>query len=302
MWSNGPGFQPKSPKDAQIQFNQVLSALGIPTSLPGPEKLALLRALPAQKLIEGLSSPHLTLHQFRPTTDSAFVSPTLFDSLESGEFAARLRQRNIRIVLGEVSNEQAVYNLWRPPLEDSLDALRHRLEADYSPSIVHALVQSYFPDGNLPFNYASWDQDAFGRVYADMQIHVPQRGLIHSLVQGGASGLLYRYKIEFRAKAVDQVLPEEYGATHTTDQFLWFWGNRLKLEGWEKKAVRAALVGPLTKFVNGQEHIDWGTESYRHVRTLTRDGDVEIQLDTAWDSAIKTWTVLQKAMKTQSKL
>lgn len=302
MWSNGPGFQPKSPKDAQVQFSQVLSAFNIPASLPGPEKLALLRAIPAEKLTEALSSPHLQLHQLRPVTDSAFISLSLFDTLKSGEFAARLRQRNVRIVLGEVANEHAVYSLWRPPQEDSLNALRQRLEADYPSSIVNALVQSYFPDGKLPSHYANWNHDAFGRVYADMQIHVPQRGFILSLVQGGASDSLYRYKIEFRAKAVDQVLPVEFGATHTTDQFLWFWGNRLGLEEWEKKAVREALVKPLARFVQGQEEIDWGTESYRQVRTFKHDGDVEVRLDTSWESAVETWTVMQEAMEKQSNL
>lgn len=301
MWSNAPGFQPKSPAEAQVQFNEVISALGIEPFLPGSAKLARLRALPAEKLIEALSSPRLQLHQFRPITDSAFVSRSLFESLHSGEFAARLRQRNIRLMLGEVANEPAIYRLWRPPLENSLDGLRKRLTADYSTPIVDALTAIYFPDGRLPPNNTDWNHDVFGKVYADMQVHVSQRGFINALVKGGVSDLLYRYKIGFRAKAVDNVLPLEYGATHTTDQFLWFWGNRFELEQREKDAVNEALVAPLAKFVQGQEDIDWGTKSYQEIRTFKSDGGVEIQLDSTWDSAIDIWAKLQEATEEMSK-
>ncbi|KAL1958335.1 hypothetical protein VTO42DRAFT_4652 [Malbranchea cinnamomea] len=300
MWSNGPGFQPKSPAEAQVQFNELLSVLRIPASLPGNDKLARLRALPAEQLVEAISSPNLRLHQFRPVTDSAFIPPSLFQSLSSGEIAHRLRQRNIRLILGECSNEPALYSLWRPPLENTLPSLRQRLEADYQSSVVNALVSAYFPSGELPPHCANWNREAFAKVYADMQIHVSQRGLVHALVQGGASHLLYRYRIEFRAKCVDQVYPPEFGATHVTDQYLWFWGNQFELEENEKPAVRSALVSPLAKFVQGQEHIDWGTRSHREFRTLTSDGRVEIKRDLLWDSALKTWATLQHTSGTDS--
>ena len=295
MWSNSPAVQPKPPSEAQTQFNQLLTTLNIPLSLPQDQKLSLLRSTPATTLLA--AAPHLPIHQYRPTTDGGFVSPTLFEMLDSGEFARKLSQRGIRILLGECRDEPKLYSLWMPPRQNTLSALRERLCADYPRAAVDdVLMPLYYPDGRLPVGCVDWDADAFGRVYADMQVYKMQRGFIHALVSGGLpEHLLLRYRVEWRLKCVDKTIPPEWGVTHATDHFLWFWGNGEVIESEEKGVISHALIDPLARFVNGERDVAWGTENHRQMRTLKPDGSVQIWEDAFWDDAVRVWKALREA-------
>lgn len=314
MWSNGPGMQPKSSSDAQAQFNELLSALGIPFSLPHSDKLALLRSLPASTLLAAGS--RIRMHQFRPvitgdSTSSSFIPPTLFTDIDSGAFSRKLLERKTRLLLGECRDEHVVYGRWRPPTQNTPSALRARLEADYPAAACDALMRLYFPEGKLPARWADWDGEAFGRVYADMQVHMLQRGLIRALTQSnnnnGASGggvekgsgtgvekLIYRYRIEYRVRCVDDVVPPSWGVTHGTDQAIWFWGNGGALLPEEKEIVRTAFIDPLWKFVSctGDE-IGWGTNGPREMRRLRPDGSVDVWDDGMWEVGGRVWDVLR---------
>ena len=96
MWSNSPAVQPKSPSETQPQFNQLLTAVEIPLELSANEKLARLRSIPPKRLLDAVQT--IDVHQFRPTTDTGFIVPTLFESLDNGEFARKMLARNIRLV------------------------------------------------------------------------------------------------------------------------------------------------------------------------------------------------------------
>lgn len=253
IWSNGPAVQPKTPSAAQIQFNQLLSALNIPASLPWTEKLVCLRALAGQDLLSAAAS--LDLNQFRPTSDAVFIPPSLFQSLHDGSFGRRLAARNVRLLLGECRDEHVLYATWLPPPDNSLVSLRKRLLADYPRPIVDALINLYCPDGNLPSDCQDWTRDVFGRIYADMQVYHMQRGLIHSLALGGAAHLLYRYRIEYRVKCVDKAFPPEWGVTHGTDLSIWFWGNGDCLDEREKPLLRKGLIEPWIKFVRDRKSV-----------------------------------------------
>ncbi|KAJ5096106.1 CAZyme family CE10 [Penicillium alfredii] len=299
IWSNGPAVQPKKPTESQIQFNQLLSALGIPSALSASEKITRLRSTPAKQLLDAAKT--IEVHQFRPTTDTGFILPTLFESLDNGEFARRLLARNVRLILGECRDERFLYGVWYPPTTDSLDGLRTRLIADYPEHIVDTLLPLYYPGGRLPSDCEDWASDAWGRIYADMQVYQMQRGLIHALTfnSGGvdASHLLHRYRIEFRAQCVS--LPAEWGVTHSSDYAVWFWGNGEVLTPAEKKIVHEAFIGPLSRFVQGPNAVQldgfgWGTSGYQGVRTLTKDGKVEIRGDAKWDEGVGVWKVLSE--------
>lgn len=292
MWSNGPGVQPKAPSLAQEQFNQLLAAVNIPHSLSPNEKISRLRSIPSKDLLQAATS--IDTHQFRPTTDSNFISHTLFKTLDNGEFAKRLSTRNIRIMLGECRDEHNLYSIWFPPTQDTLPALHKRLLADYPPHAVNTLTSLYYPTSELPPDCKNWDVDAFGRIYADMQVHKTQRGLVHSLAAHGASHLLYRYRFEFRAKCVDRVLPPEWGVTHTSDCAAWFWGNGGLLRDGEKEVLRKAFIDPLVRFVNGHADIGWGGGSHREMRTLKPDGRVVIWNDEYWDAGLRVWRALRE--------
>ncbi|KAJ5675652.1 hypothetical protein N7462_008549 [Penicillium macrosclerotiorum] len=298
IFSNSPAVQPKQPAETQIQFNQLLSALSIPADLPGPAKLARLRALPPKTLIDAL--PTIPIHQFRPTTDTGFISPALFASLDSGAFAAALLRRNVRLLVGECADEHHLYSVWYPPTADTLPALRARLVADYPAHIVDAVLPLHYPGGRLPAGCADWVSDAWGRVYADMQVYHMQRGLVYALTEnaGGvdASRLVHRYRIEFRAKCIDKSIPVEWGVTHSSDYPLWFWGNGDVLSGWEKGVVREAFIGPLGRFVEGGKgDFGWGTTG-RGVRVLKADGTVQVkEEDALWDEGVKAWKTVRAA-------
>ncbi|KAK1143140.1 hypothetical protein N8T08_007024 [Aspergillus melleus] len=292
IWSNGPATQPKNPAAAQVQFNQLLSALNIPAGLPAAEKIARLRAVPGQDLLSAAVS--VDINQFRPTTDSVFIPTTLFQSFDDGSFGRRVAARNIRIMLGECRDERFLYATWFPPANNTLAALRKRLLADYPRPVVDALLKLYYPDGTLPTDCTDWHRDAFGRIYADMQVHKMQRGLVHSLALGGAAHLLYRYRIEYRLKCADKSIPPAWGVTHATDQYMWFWGNGEVLESREKPLIRKALIDPWIRFVHGEPDIDWGTSSHREMRTLKPDGSVQIGQDGFWDEAMRVWKALRE--------
>ncbi|KAJ5503272.1 Carboxylesterase type B [Penicillium fimorum] len=297
IWSNSPAVQPKQPAETQTQFNQLLIALEIPLTLSQSEKLTRLRSIPAKTLLDKAKA--IPLHQFRPTTDTSFISPSLFTKLDSGAFARSLLARNIRIIIGECCDERFLYSAWFPPTDNTLSALRTRLIADYPEHIVDIVIPLYYPDDRLPAHCENWNQDAWGRIYADMQVHQMQRGLAYALTENedgvDASGLLFRYRIEWRAKCVEATLPVEWGVTHSSDYPVWFFGNGGLLEEEEQRVVNDGFIGPLGIFVRGEREFGWGTSGARLVRTLRGDGSVEIVEDGNWEEGVRAWKMLREA-------
>ncbi|KAL4808978.1 Alpha/Beta hydrolase protein [Aspergillus unguis] len=303
IWSNSFTVQPKSPSIAQTQFNQLLSALNIPISLSSQEKLTRLRAIPSTTLIPAAAS--IDFHEFRPTTDNNFIPNNLFHSLDNGTLASTLIARNIHIITGECRDEHFLYGTYRRPAQNTMGSLRTRLIADYPRPIVDALMPIYYPNGALPPNCQDWNSDAFGRIYADMQIHRMQRGFIYALtnpVPGTADPSIgqqvekqiHRYRMEYRLKCADHSAPPEWGVTHATDQYIWFWGNGDIVLPEEKPIIRNAVIGPFIKFMHGEQDIGWGTSSCREMRTLKPDGSVQIWRDELWDEAVETWRALRQ--------
>jgi carboxylesterase type B len=294
MWSNGPGVQPKQSLAAEVQFDELMAALDIPAEIPREEKLAHLRACSPDALIDaGMKIAH---HQFRPWTDGIFVSRTLFADIDSGDFARRLRARNIRLMTGECRDEHFVYGTWHTPA-NSLADLRKRIEADYPVEACDALVNLYYPSGALPKNCKDW-RDAFGRLYADIQIHMLQRGLFNALSRGGAGDLIYRYRMEYRLKCVDKIIPPRWGVTHASDMPLWFWGNGFQIEPEEKDIVTNAFLAPLCRFVRGDRVIDWGTNTITQSRRLNAYGRIDIWDDNMWEDGLKVWETLKQVGST----
>ncbi|KAL4921301.1 Alpha/Beta hydrolase protein [Aspergillus aurantiobrunneus] len=301
IWSNSFTVQPKGPGLAQTQFNQLLSALHIPISLSSQEKIARLRSTPESILLPAAAS--IDLHEFRPTRDNTFILNNLFHSLDNGSFASKLISRNIHIITGECRDEHFVYSTYRRPLKNTQGYLRARLLADYPRPIVDTLMKIYYPNGTLPRNCKDWTSDAFGRIYADMQIHRMQRGFIYALanpITGDPTigpqidKLIHRYRMEYRLKCADRSTPPDWGVTHATDQYIWFWGNGENVLPNEKAIIRNAVIDPFIRFVHGEQDLGWGTRSHREVRTLKPNGSVEIWRDGLWDEAVQTWKALRE--------
>lgn len=126
-----------------------------------------------------------------------------------------------------------------------------------------------------------------------------QRGLAYALTEneGGvdASALLFRYRIEWRAKCVEAALPVGWGVTHSSDYPIWFFGNGGLLGEGEKGVVKRAFVSSLGRFVAGEGDFGWGVSGARGVRMLREDGSVEIVEDGDWEEGVRVWKVLRDA-------
>jgi carboxylesterase type B len=290
LLSNGPGMQPKSLDETQAQFNEFLNVLNIPLDLAPTAKLARLRALDTKTLIKASTS--MDLHQFRAVTDGTFVRHNLLAELDNGTFTARMKRRGLKLMMGECANEHFLYGTWRPPVP-GYAALQRRLEADYARSACEALMAYYFPSGALGARYESW-RAAFGHMYADVQIHALERGLTRAFVRNGAGDLLHRYRIEWHAQCVDATLPSEFGATHTSDLAIWFWGNGQELGDGEKKVLATAFHEPLNRFLRGED-AQWGVADGAQIRTLKQDGRVVVEDDERLEEGLRLWDALKRA-------
>lgn len=289
MLSNGPGMQAKSMADAQVQFDELCDALGLSVKMSVTEKLAVLRVLDPQTLLDAASK--IKHHQFRGVTDGTFIREGLVEELDSGVFAARMKKRGVKLVMGECRDEHFAYGQWLPP-QNTYEGLFERLQADYPLAACEALMNHYFPERSLPTAYNSW-QDAFGHIYADIQVHHLERGMANALVSHGAGDLLYRYRIEWRAQCCDKKYPREWGVTHGTDMAIWFWGNNERLTIKEKELVKKAFHDQLAKFLdNGKPQ--WGTEHALQLRTLKPNGTIAIEDDAWLANSLKVWEILKQ--------
>lgn len=288
MHSNGSGLQPKSLAETQVQFDELCSALDIPTDLSSAQKLSRLRATSPQTLLA--TAKTLSKSQFRAVSDDHFVSSSLLSSMRDGSFARTMRVRKIPLFIGECADEHFLYARYRPPQPATRDSVTARLEADYPIRAVRALMalkeekQRTSPE---------WSEE-FGRLYAALQIHMSQRGVIHALKTGGVEVL--RYRIEWRAKCADRQFPKEYGATHGSDNYLWWYGNGDKqgLTKEEELVARRAFLDDFGRFVKG-EKVDWGLREMTDVRRLKADGEIEIWKDTLWEKELLAWDIVGKA-------
>lgn len=289
MHANGPGVQPKPLEEHQEQFDELLNVLKISNSLPANEKLNLLRETTPAAFRKAINK--MKLHQFRAVTDGHFVKTNLFRELDDGTFAKKLRESNVQVLIGESANEHFMYANHRSP-KNNPEAVYKRLLADYPKWAVEILKDVYFQDGKLPSGSSSW-RELFGRIYADIQVHASERGFVDALMRRGAGHLVHRYHIDWRSDVTWS--DKKFGATHWSDNVIWFFGDGKILPKEERSTLRAAFLDDYGKFVRG-EQVQWEMASPKQVRRLKSDGEVDTWEDEWWDEKLKVWRVLQDAM------
>jgi carboxylesterase type B len=294
QWSNGCGVQPKQVSEAQCQFDDLVSVLGIPQSLSGVQKLEILRNKSVDELV--VAWENMKQKFIRPILDGEFMSEDLFQSLYDGSFGRRMEELRIQTIIGDLTQEWQVYKMVYPP--DSYDALVDRLSWDYPRHIAEAVCEPYRSAG-----HRNW-MDTFGKLYADMQIHSTMRGFLRCISAAVPLDHIHRYRIDWRAQCIDKRLPPEVGATHGTDLAIWWFGNGDSLTHLEKDLIREWLK-PVGAFLSG-ENIDWGTKSLKDVKYLTADGKVEIKEDEIWEDKLLLWettkTVTKPPIATNSRI
>ncbi|KAI1878331.1 uncharacterized protein JN550_000513 [Neoarthrinium moseri] len=288
MWSNSPGIQPKGLPEQQKQFDELLSVLGIPLSLPPKGRLRRLREAPARDIIDAQAK--MKISEFRATTDGSFIPPDSMAQINSGEFARRMKSRGIQLMNGECRDEHFLYREWRTS-DDSYEGVYTRLCADYPEAVVQKLMRHYCGRSrDLPRGYSSW-KDLFGHAYAGMQVHFLERGFQSKLANHLQPGKdLLRYRIEWRAECCGY--PPEWGVTHATDQAIWFWYPALTaddkriLEPWNKAFAQFAMC----------EDVEWGTKEAIDIRRLRSDGKTDVVKDDAnsWKEGLHVWKLLNE--------
>jgi carboxylesterase type B len=217
MYSNAIPAQPKALVDVNGQFEELCEHFQVPTNISGPEKVEALRKISYRDLIEAIS--HLKNHTFRPVTDSLFIYPGFTKYHHSGKFAEEFKRRKLRILIGEVLNEETLYATYNCP-EPNIDSLRMQVANYYAPETTERVLKSYqLPSGSDP---AEW-KTLYGNIIADGQVRAPSRWLINCLSSHGVSLQdIWRYRIAYRLSFItDKVAPVSWGVSHAMDKPFW---------------------------------------------------------------------------------
>lgn len=218
MISNAIPAQPKTLAESQPQFDEICAHFSISETASGAEKLEKLRALSWQDLVAAIHQ--LKNHTFRPVTDDIFIHSGMVEYLGDGGFAEDFKRRGMRILIGEVLNEETLYATYNAPQEASLDALRLQIGNYYAPATTDRIIEHYpLPPSE---ELSEW-RAVFGRIIADGQVRAPSRGLVHNLFNHGVPlADIWRYQVAKRLSFItDKVAPASFGVAHAMDKPWW---------------------------------------------------------------------------------
>lgn len=287
LQSNGPGVQPVSLESAQEQFDRVLALCEIDKHLSPSEKLRGLRGLDYRTIVARLSAEQNMDLVFRPILDNDFAQSSLCQ-IHNGSLASLALERGIKFFMGATQNEENFYGLASVL---SYEDVIFRLSRNFPLQAVKAIMPHYGVS-ETSSNNTDWKK-THGQIFADLQVHVPMRGLIASLRNAGVPlSSISRYEVRWRVKSTSLILPESLGATHGTDMFfIWFYNAKCGLSTIEKDIIRKWLK-PFAAFLRGGETSDWGTREVTDVRVLDSDGSIQIYHDKKWDKALSVWDTL----------
>ncbi|GAO52290.1 alpha/beta-hydrolase [Saitoella complicata NRRL Y-17804] len=276
MFSNAIPTQPKPYLEAKDQFGELCNIAGISRDNSPADQLDKLRQVPANELIKLISQ--MKQHTFRAVTDDEFIASTLAEEQQNGTFAARFAKKEIKIMIGEVENEESVYAAINPP--KSFSDFLAELANYYGPEVAKKLTTAYPP---LPADASPEDcSTRFGKIVSDVQVRIPIRMLVNDLVNGGVDRTsILRYRISFRPSSFDNVFHTNMGVGHAFDAAVWWFGKRLGLTPSEEKAVKAWLV-LLQKLIRGEQTDEWSCPTVRAYRQLQSDGTIAVKDDQQW--------------------
>ncbi|KAI9166391.1 esterase/lipase [Paramyrothecium foliicola] len=281
MYSNAIPTQPKTPEDCNAQFEELCTYFGISTKLSGAEKLQMLRGISAQDLCSGIMK--LENHTFRPVTDDVFIHRGIFEYYTSGSFAAEFKKRGLKILIGEVKDEDTLYAVTNPP-NASVQSLQLQVSNYYPPSTTKRLLQHYrLPQTN---DQLEWHR-IFGRIIADGQVKAPSRYLVNNLLEHGVEMRnVWRYHIAYRLSFItNEVAPASFGVSHAMDRPIWNYSithgpthaERQLLDDW---------IRDLRAFVHSEENFSYGTTRADEYKVMTPGGTIRIENDRRWSELL----------------
>ena len=300
LWSNAVGIQPNGVRGemANAQFEELCATVGVDATLGSKEKLAKLRGVASEVLVESIGK--MDLHTFRATTDESFIPHGFLASLHDGSFTSRLAENQISVMLGEVANEGNLYRLVNPP--SNFDGLRLQLRNYYPAAVVEALLGHYdLPDKNASGQEERW-KDAYARIVSDCQVHAVIRGLTAVLLDPPRTeGLVplpetnvHRYRICWRAQSLDEWINPAVGVCHGADAPVWWCsGFRAGYTSEDKENVKV-FQEPFGRFIAGEKDIGWGATGTGELREMGKDGKTSVVEDEDWERGMSVWRCLKE--------
>jgi carboxylesterase type B len=183
---------------ATAQFDDLCRNLNVSIDSPISDKLSRLRAIPGQTMLRTIL--RLKIPTFRATLDNIFISKDVFKYIYSGELARRFHRRNMKLLIGEVEHEEAVYNIGAPLRQpDLLPALQNY----YCSSVAQVLADHYIKrDSDI--------ESVYTEIVTDVQVRATTRAFSKALVDGGVPLKdVLRYRISLPIKAMDEILAPE---------------------------------------------------------------------------------------------
>lgn len=287
--------QPKTIEETQAQFDEIISKLGIDTNATSAEKLAKLRSIPASEIEDFI--PTLKMHTFRAVTDEYFVSSKIIKELYDGGFAAKLKERNIRVLTGEVDNEPWKYSILNTP--KSIKDLDVQVENYYPANVIKPLLEKYSDDiSKLDEEDPEFNEKmrlVFGDITSDGQVHASERGFINKVHSFGfPKELIYRYRISYRADWLDSILPKEFKVIHGFDFSLWFFA--VKDYKPEEVEVAKKWLKPFLNFLSMDKEIEgWDNSDVKKYNFLNENGEISYEDDQFWDRGVEIAEAVYKA-------
>jgi carboxylesterase type B len=296
FFSNMVYIQPKTIEETQEQFDEIIDKLSLDKTLLSNKKLAKLRELDTNFIEDFI--PSLTFHTFRAVTDENFISSQLIKDLHTGKFGRLLKDKGIRILNGEVDNECFKYSLLNTP--ETVEELGTQIENYYPRIVIPTLLELY---DATPEAFAKISKDRlkeqlrikYGAIIGEGQVYASSRGFINKIVENGFPHKdIFRYRISFRAKWLDEHLKKVWKVPHGGDVSVWFYNLRKGYNEEERNALNIWLY-PYIKFLNFENNIeDWPTIDIKKIRNFKTDGTVEYIEDKDWDWGIKVTNAIYK--------
>nr|XP_019008014.1 uncharacterized protein I206_07182 [Kwoniella pini CBS 10737]OCF46795.1 hypothetical protein I206_07182 [Kwoniella pini CBS 10737] len=285
--SNAIPCLPKTVEETQDQFESLLTALDIPLTLSGPERLKALRAVPAETLTRKI----MTIDQFtfRTVQDGVFF-PKSQTWLSDGKLADEFKKRDMAAIIGEVQDEETLYrDGFRVTDEISLYKAVNQYYS--SRSFADILYYASSPDPNP--NIDSYTK-VLGDIISDGQVRAPSRSLTRQLRDAGVPlDSVHRYIVAWVPNFVMKFAPKEFGITHAMDRPIHNFSIFHGPDAHEDKLM-TEWIKDYANFINWKS-VNFGTETWTQVKVLSpKDhGSIRIEDDTKWSYLEKVSEVIE---------
>lgn len=295
-FSNLVYVQPKTIDECQEQFDEIIEKLGVEKSATSAEKLAALRDLDPDFIEDFI--PLLKNHTFRAVTDDYFISSSLIEELESGEYTnklLKLKGEDFRVLCGEVDNEHLKYSLLNTP--ETITELPIQIGNYYPKNVVDSLLELYLVNKLKPED-STFKEDlriAYGGIIGDGQVYASARGYLNKLVAHGfPEENIFRYRIAYRAKWLDKHLESDMRVPHGADFTIWFYCLREGYTEEERQKINDWLQ-PYLQFLNFKPLDGWESNDIKKYRVFKEDGSSDYVDDIHWDWGVKVANTAYKS-------